>query len=98
MHQPTTTPYHPMCNGLVENLNGILKCMLKRLCSEQLKQWNRYINALLFAYREVPQASTGFSPLGRYERTVRGPMAILKELWTEEFDELEVKTSYQTST
>ena len=86
----------PMCNGLVEKFNGTLKCMLKRLCSEQPKQWHRYINALLFAYREVPQASMGFSPFELlYGRTVRGPMTILKELWTEEFDEAEVKTSYQ---
>ena len=53
--QPTTTPYHPMCNGLLERFNGTLKKMLKRLCSEKPKQWHRYINALLFAYRDVPQ-------------------------------------------
>ena len=29
--QFTTTPYHPMCNGLVEKFNGTLKKMLKRL-------------------------------------------------------------------
>ena len=96
IRQLTTSPYHPMCNGLVEKFNGTLKCMLKRLCSEQPKQWHRYINALLFAYREVPRASMGFSPFELlYGRTVRGPMTILKELWTEEFDEAEVKTSYQ---
>ncbi|WP_353804766.1 DDE-type integrase/transposase/recombinase, partial [Acinetobacter baumannii] len=58
----TTTPYHPMCNGLVEKFNATLKSTLKKLCSEQPRQWHRYINALLFAYREVPQESTGFSP------------------------------------
>ena len=31
----TTTPYHPICNGLVEKFNGTLKKMLQRLCSEQ---------------------------------------------------------------
>ena len=56
----TTTPYHPMCNGLTEKFNGTMKSMLKRLCSEQPRQWPRYINTLLFAYREVPQESTGF--------------------------------------
>ena len=59
--QLTTTPYHPQCNGLVEKFNGTMRSMLKRLCSEQPRQWHRYINALLFAYREVPQESTGFS-------------------------------------
>ena len=80
----TTTPHHPMCNGLVERFNGTLKAMLKNLCAEQPRQWHRFINALLFAYREVPQESTGFSPFELlYGRTVRGPMHILKELWTE---------------
>ena len=70
--------------------------MLKRLCSEQPRQWHRYINPLLFAYREVPQESTGFSPFELlYGRAVRGPMFILKELWTKELEEPEVKNSYQ---
>lgn len=50
----TTTPYHPMCNGLVEKFNGTLKQMLKRMCSERPKDSDKYINPLLFAYREVP--------------------------------------------
>ncbi|XP_068227703.1 uncharacterized protein [Palaemon carinicauda] len=62
MRQLTTTPYHPMCNGLVEKFNGTLKQMLKKLCQEKPNQWHQYINAVLFAYREVPQESTGFSP------------------------------------
>ena len=94
--QLTTTPYHPMCNGLMEKFNGTMKSMLKRLCSEQPRQWHRYIKPLLFAYREVPQESTGFSPFELlYGRAVRGPMAILKHLWTKEVDEPEVKNSYQ---
>ena len=52
--------------------------------------------AALFAYREAPQDSLGFSPFEMlYERTVRGPVTILKELWTNEEDEEEVKTTYQ---
>ena len=92
----TTTPYHPMCNGLVEKFNGTLKATLKKICSEEPRQWHRFINALLFAYREVPQESTGFSPFELlYGRTVRGPMHILKELWTKEIETPEVKNSYQ---
>ena len=92
----TTTPYHPICNGLVEKFNGTLKRMLRRLCSDQTRQWHRFINPLLFAYREAPHESTGFSPFELlYGRTVRGPIQILKELWTEEVDVPEVTTSYQ---
>ena len=47
----TTTPYHPICNGLVKRFNGTLKKMLQRLCREQPRQWHRFINPLLFAYR-----------------------------------------------
>ena len=94
--QLTTTPYHPMCNGLTEKFNGTLKTTLKRLCSEQPRLWHRYINPLLFAYPEVAQESTGFSPFELlYRRAVRGPMFILKELWTKEVEVPEVKNSYQ---
>ena len=33
--QLTTTPYHAMCNGLVEKFNGTLKSMLKRMTHER---------------------------------------------------------------
>ncbi|XP_042857013.1 uncharacterized protein LOC122243473, partial [Penaeus japonicus] len=36
-----TTPYHPSCNGAVERLNGILKSMLKKLCTDKPKDWDR---------------------------------------------------------
>ena len=92
----TTTPYHPMCNGLVESFNGQLKQMLKRLCAERPKDWDKYLNPVLFAYRDAPQESLGFSPFELvYGRSVRGPLAILKELWTKEIPDEEVKTTYQ---
>ncbi|GFN97913.1 multiple epidermal growth factor-like domains protein 6 [Plakobranchus ocellatus] len=92
----TTTPYHPICNGLVERFNATLKTCLLRLCSEQPRQWHRYINPLLFAYREVPQESTHFAPFELlYGRTVRGPTHILRELWTKEIEEPDVKSSYE---
>ncbi len=66
------------------------------MTSERPKDWDRYLAPLLFAIRDVPQASTGFSPFELiYGRTVRGPMKILRELWTSEIEEPELKTTYQ---
>ena len=94
--QLTTTPYHPSCNGLVERFNGTLKAMLRKCCEEQPKQWNRFIPALLFAYRDTVQDSTGYSAFQLlYGRQVRGPLTILKELWTSNIEDEEVKTTYQ---
>ncbi|XP_070175640.1 uncharacterized protein [Littorina saxatilis] len=89
-----TTPYHAQGNGLVERYNGTLKTMLRKLAQEKPKQWDRYIPALLFTYREVPQESLGFSPFELlYGRTVRGPMSVLRNLWTEEQVDEQVRTT-----
>ena len=91
-----SSPYHPQCNGLVERFNGTLKAMLRKLCGERPKDWDRYLESVLFAYREVKQESLGFSPFELlYGRTVRGPMAILRELWTQEEPDNDVRTTYQ---
>jgi len=94
VHGISTSPYHAQCNGLVERFNATLKSMLKRCCQEKPKTWDRFIPAILFAYREVPQESLGFSPFELlYGRTVRGPMHVLKQLWTEEVEDEEVRLS-----
>ena len=90
-----TTPYNPKCNGLCERMNGTLKAMLKKMCQERPSDWDRYLPAVLFAYREVPQSSTGFSPFELlYGRTVRGPMQVLKEPWTE-IETPETRNTYE---
>lgn len=59
--QLTTTPYHPMCNGLVERFNGTLKQILRRLCAERPKDWDKYLSAALFAYCDATKESLSFS-------------------------------------
>ncbi|XP_041945156.1 uncharacterized protein LOC121707019 [Alosa sapidissima] len=77
-----TTPYHPQTDGLVERYNQTLKGMLRKYVSANGKDWDRWLPYLLFAYREVPQASTGFAPFELlYGRPVRGPLDLLKEAW-----------------
>ena len=78
-----TTPYHSQTDGLVERFNGTLKGMLKKFVSKNQKDWDEYLPYLLFAYREVPQETTGFSPFELlYGRCVRGPLDVLREDWT----------------
>ncbi|XP_070198809.1 golgin subfamily A member 6-like protein 22 [Littorina saxatilis] len=80
-----TTPWHPQTNGLTEKFNSTLKHMMKKLCQEQPKDWDKFLPALLFANREVPQESLKFSPFELlYGREVRGPMQILRQVWTNE--------------
>jgi len=70
--------------------------MLKRMCSERPKDWDRYIDALLFAYREAPQESLGIAPFEMlFGRTVNGPLHILRRLWTKEQEDPETLITYQ---
>ncbi len=75
VHPIRTTPYHPQA----ERFNKTLKSMLRKYATQEGKDWDKLISYLLFAYREVPQASTGFSPFELlYGRTVRGPLNIVR--------------------
>ena len=56
-----TTPYHPQTDGLVERFNKTLKQMIRRLITGEGQEWRKFLPYILFAYREVPQASTGLS-------------------------------------
>ena len=78
IHPIRTTPYHPQTDGLVERFNKTLKSLLRKTAVDVGKDWDKLLPYLLFAYREVPQASTGFSPFELlYGRAVRGPLDIL---------------------
>ena len=64
--------------------------MLRRFSREAPKNWDELLPYLLFAYREVPQASTGFSPFELlYGRHVRGPLDVLKDSWVGEKEDSE---------
>ena len=63
MKEIRTTPYHPEIDGLVEWFNGTLKQMLRKCVDVTAKDWDKWLPFILFAYREVTQASTFFSLL-----------------------------------
>ena len=55
--------------------------MLRR-SAEEGKDWEKLLPYVLFAYQEVPQETTGFSPFELlYGREVRGPLDVIRETW-----------------
>ena len=80
-----TTPYYPQTNEKVERMHLVLKAILKKLCNLKVMDWHRFLSCALFSLRELPSDSTGFSP-GEilYGKKIRGPLSILKDIWTEE--------------
>lgn len=70
-----TAAYHPQTDGLVERYNGSLKTGIKRFIDQFPVEWNKALPFVLFAYRETPHTSTGFSPFElMFGRTARGPL------------------------
>lgn len=56
--------------------------MLRKTVDEEGKDWDRLLPYVLFAYREVPQESAGYSPFELlYGREVRGLLDVMKESW-----------------
>ncbi len=58
--------------------------MIRKFVHEDAKNWDKWLEPLLFAVREVPQASTGFSPFELlYGRQPRGVLVVPRETWEE---------------
>ena len=93
-----TSPYHPQTDGLVERFNQTLKAMLRKTADEEGEDWDKWVPYLLFACRDVPQSSTGFSPFELvYGRQVQGPLNVLKESWEKSSKSNESIVSYVLS-
>ncbi len=83
--QLRTTVYHPQADGLVERFNQMLKQMLRRVVAEDKRDWDLMIPYVLFGIREVPQASTGFTPFELlFGRQPRGLLDVAKEAWEQQ--------------
>uniref|UniRef100_A0A8D0DEN8 Gypsy retrotransposon integrase-like protein 1 n=1 Tax=Sander lucioperca TaxID=283035 RepID=A0A8D0DEN8_SANLU len=83
--QLRTSVYHPQTDGLVERFNKTLKSMLRKAVGEDGRNWDQLLPYILFAVREVPQSSTGFSPFELLlSYRPRGLLDIAKEAWEEQ--------------
>ena len=89
-----TSVYHAQSNGACERYNGTLKRCLRKLVLDIPRQWNKYVPAALFSFRDTPHDTTGYSPFELiYGHKVRGPVEFLAECWdspTIEDDDMDV--------
>ena len=77
-----TSAWHPETNGACERFNGTLKNMLRALSEKYSDAWDLALPWVLFAYREVPVETLGFSPFELlFGRFVKGPLALIKNAW-----------------
>ena len=56
-----TSPYHPQGDGLVEHYNRTLLDLLATSAKSNLNDWERYVQAVCYAYNTSVQSSTGFT-------------------------------------
>jgi len=57
------TPGHPEASGMVERFNQTCKNMLRHVVQVHQRQWHKYVPLMVWALREVPNATTGVSPV-----------------------------------
>uniref|UniRef100_A0A7M4F0X7 Integrase catalytic domain-containing protein n=1 Tax=Crocodylus porosus TaxID=8502 RepID=A0A7M4F0X7_CROPO len=77
-----TTVYHPQTNGLMERFNATLKGMLRRCTQEDPARWDLLVPPLLFAVRDAPQASMGYSPFRLvFGHQPQSLLDIVRESW-----------------
>ena len=57
-----TTSYHPQSDGLVERFNGTMAQCISHYVESNQKNWDTYLNTILFAFRTSPNDAIGESP------------------------------------
>ena len=81
MSHSRTAAYRPQSNGLVERLYQTLLQMIRKTIVDK-HEWDDMLPFLLFACREAPCSTTGFSPFEPiFRKKVRGPLDVLCQEW-----------------
>nr|XP_054768187.1 protein NYNRIN-like [Lytechinus pictus] len=87
IRQVNSSPYNPQSQGALERYHQTLKTMIKSYCSENSGDWEKGIPFLLFASRDTPNESTGFTPFELvFGHEPRGPLKVVKEHMLSEFE------------
>jgi transposase InsO family protein len=78
IHKTHSSSYYPCSNGLAEVFNRTLLQSLSMLVSDNQRDWDKWVDLALFAYRCARHASTGIAPCeAMLGRQLRGPVELL---------------------
>ncbi|BFZ23001.1 hypothetical protein BsWGS_26040 [Bradybaena similaris] len=87
--------YHACANGLCEKINGVLKNLLAKVTYDHPDQWDKFLQPVLFAIREMPNESIGLSPFEiLFGANPRGIMDLYKDMITGKEMSDETKDAY----
>ena len=78
MDKTRTSAYHPQGNGQVERFNRTLEAMLAKNVKDNQRDWDQWLQKVLFAYRTSLHETTGFTPFHLvFGRTPNLPVDIM---------------------
>jgi len=78
-----SAPFHYQSHGAIERVNLTVENMLRKYIHQNPRRWDDLLPFLLFALREVPHSSTGYSPAELvFGRRLRGLLNVARETWT----------------
>ena len=92
IYQIKTSPYHPQTDGMVERFNATMKRLLKKLTQKSIKEWDKCLPFVLWAYRGTVHSTTGYSPFELlFGRTMKTPIDELAKYWKEKQGEKDIE-------
>jgi len=95
IRQNVSTPAHPQSQGVVERQNRTIKNQIRAHAEKDRENWDLLLPYILFAIRDTVNRTTGFTPFEVvYPFQVRGPLAILKDAWTDTTSEGKLIAQY----
>ena len=75
-----SSPYHPESQGALERSHRSIKASLTKLGLDSESSWDDNLPYALFALRDTPNASHGFTPFELvFGHAVRGPLCVLRD-------------------
>lgn len=80
IYHAVSSPYHPASQGALERQHRTLRATLAKVGLENSTHWDDDLPFVLFCLKDMPSASTGFSPFELvFGHTVRGPLCLVRD-------------------